>query len=67
MASFRETVGTTPSAYLTGWRLMLARRALANGDKVKAVAQRVGFGSESAFSRAYLRAFGHAPITARQG
>lgn len=67
MASFRETVGTTPSAYLTGWRLMLARRALANGDKVKAVAQRVGFGSASAFSRAYLRAFGHAPIAARQG
>ncbi|WP_429409425.1 AraC family transcriptional regulator [Paraburkholderia sp. WSM4174] len=30
MASFRQTVGTTPSAYLTAWRLMLARRALAN-------------------------------------
>ncbi|PMS16211.1 AraC family transcriptional regulator [Trinickia dabaoshanensis] len=67
MASFRQTVGTTPSAYLTAWRLMLARRALANGAKIKAVAQRVGFGSASAFSRAYVRAFGHPPIVARHG
>lgn len=66
MASFRQTVGTTPSAYLTAWRLMLARRALANGEKIKAIAHRVGFGSASAFSRAYLRAFGCSPIAARQ-
>ena len=66
MASFRLTVGTTPAAYLTTWRLMLARRALANGGKIKAVAQRVGFGSASAFSRAYMRAFGHPPIAARE-
>ncbi|MFP3566729.1 AraC family transcriptional regulator [Paraburkholderia sp. SIMBA_030] len=66
MASFRQTVGTTPSTYLTAWRLMLARRALANGGKIKAIAQRVGFGSASAFSRAYLRAFGYPPIVTRQ-
>jgi AraC-like DNA-binding protein len=67
MASFRLTVGTTPAAYLTAWRLMLGRRALGNGEKIKAVAQRVGFGSASAFSRAYMRTFGHPPIVARQG
>lgn len=66
MASFRQTVGTTPSAYLTAWRLMLARRALADGGRIKAVAQRVGFGSASAFSRAYLRAFGYPPVVTRQ-
>lgn len=65
MASFRQTIGITPSAYLTRWRLLLARRALANGEKIKAVAQHVGFGSASAFSRAYLRAFGHPPIVTR--
>ncbi|MGN6652252.1 helix-turn-helix domain-containing protein, partial [Trinickia sp.] len=56
MASFRQTIGTTPAAYLTTWRLLLGHRALASGGKIKAVAQRVGFGSASAFSRAYLRA-----------
>lgn len=66
MASFRQTVGTTPSAYLTAWRLMLARRALASGGKIKTVAQRVGFGSAAAFSRAYTRAFGCPPIATRQ-
>ncbi|SMF06645.1 transcriptional regulator, AraC family [Trinickia caryophylli] len=65
MALFRETVGTTPSAYLTAWRLVLAHRALTDGERVKAVAKRVGFGSASAFSRAYSRRFGHAPALAR--
>jgi AraC-like DNA-binding protein len=66
MTSFRQTVGTTPGAYLTAWRLMLARRALADGGRVKVVALRVGFGSASAFSRAYLRAFGCPPIMTRR-
>lgn len=65
MALFRETVGTTPSAYLTAWRLVLAHRALADGERIKAVAERVGFGSASAFSRAYSRRFGHPPALAR--
>lgn len=65
MASFRQTVGTTPSAYLTAWRLMLGRRALAGGGKIKTVAQRVGFGSAAAFSRAYTRAYGCPPIATR--
>ncbi|MGN6084548.1 AraC family transcriptional regulator [Trinickia sp.] len=66
MASFRQIVGTTPAAYLTTWRLVLGHRALVGGAKIKAVAQRVGFGSASAFSRAYLRAFGYSPIATRQ-
>ena len=66
MASFRQTIGTTPAAYLTTWRLVLGHRALVGGTKIKAVAQRVGFGSASAFSRAYVRAFGYSPIVTRQ-
>ncbi len=61
MALFRDTVGTTPGAYLTHWRLTLARRAIIQGGRVKATAAHVGFGSVAAFSRAYSRRFGHAP------
>ncbi|MGV4791936.1 AraC family transcriptional regulator [Rhizobium sp. F40D2] len=61
MALFRDVVGTTPRAYLTGWRLTLARRKLAKGAKVKAVARQVGFGSAAAFSRAFFRKFGEWP------
>jgi AraC-like DNA-binding protein len=61
MALFRDVVGTTPQAYLTGWRLILARRKLAKGAKVKTVARQVGFGSAAAFSRAFFRKFGDWP------
>lgn len=61
MALFRDVVGTTPRAYLTGWRLTLARRKLAKRAQVKAVARQVGFGSAAAFSRAFFRKFGEWP------
>ncbi|MGF6297986.1 transcriptional regulator GlxA family with amidase domain [Paraburkholderia sp. WC7.3d] len=66
MASFRQTVGTTPSAYLTGVASYARASRTGQRGKVKAVAQRVGLGSASAFSRAYLRAFGCPPIAMRQ-
>jgi AraC-like DNA-binding protein len=62
MAVFRATLGTTPGAYLTEWRLTLARRALSQGHRIKSVSRRVGFGSAAALSRAYSRKFGHSPI-----
>lgn len=65
MECFRDVVGVTPSNYLTEWRLALARRALVDGERVKSIAQRVGFGSAAAFSRAYTRRYGHAPAQAR--
>jgi AraC-like DNA-binding protein len=65
MELFRDIVGVTPSSYLAEWRLALARRALADGERVKAIAARVGFGSAAAFSRAYTRRFGHPPVQAR--
>ena len=61
IVSFREVVGITPAAYLTTWRLTVGRRLLQRGERVKRAATLVGFGSAAAFSRAYARAYGHAP------
>ncbi|MDU3756598.1 MAG: AraC family transcriptional regulator [Klebsiella pneumoniae] len=58
---FRKTVGQTPGAYLTSWRLSLGRAKLRSGHSVKSVAGMTGFGSASAFSRAFARKFGHPP------
>lgn len=67
MARFRDVVGTTPQAYLTDWRLTIARRKLSKGARVKAVARQVGFASAAAFSRAYFRKFGDWPSFRGQG
>lgn len=61
MRQFAETVGQSPLAYLTGWRLTLAHLLLTRGLGVKVVAARVGFGSASALSRAFSRRYGYAP------
>jgi AraC-like DNA-binding protein len=63
LTAFSRVVGTTPMAYLTRWRLQFGQRALHKGGAtVKAVARLTGFGSAEAFSRAYSREFGHAPV-----
>lgn len=67
MTLFAKIVGTTPIAYLNHWRLALGRRELERGGRIKAVARHVGYGSAAAFSRAYARAFGHAPVALRLG
>lgn len=64
MAAFRATVGAPPLAYLTRWRLTLARREIARGRTVKVAARRVGFGSPEALSRAHRRIFGMPPLQA---
>lgn len=61
MHLFPKVVGMTPAAYLSGWRLTVARRQLAGGIRIKSVARQVGFGSAAAFSRAYFRKFGSWP------
>jgi transcriptional regulator GlxA family with amidase domain len=67
MADFRRFLGFTPGAFLSGWRMTLARRDLGRGERVKAVAARSGYTSAAAFSRAYSRAFGEAPGASRPG
>jgi AraC-like DNA-binding protein len=48
--------------YLTNWRMQLAASQLLGGaDGVAAIAERVGYESEAAFSRAFKKAVGTAP------
>jgi AraC-like DNA-binding protein len=59
---FKETVGEPAMDYLTRWRMMLAADRLATGRvSIAAVAPAVGYESESAFSAAFKRTFGHSP------
>jgi len=58
-ARFTALVGEPPLKYLTRWRMQLATRLLRGGDfTVAEVAERVGYDSEAAFSRAFKRWMG---------
>ena len=60
--AFKKTVGVTPLRYLLQWRMEYAASSLANTDEsVAEVARACGYDSESAFSRAFRREFGHSP------
>lgn len=66
-AEFSRRVGKPPLAYLRSWRLTLACAALTRSDvNVSAVASRVGYSSQSAFTYAYRRQFGMSPALGRQ-
>jgi AraC-like DNA-binding protein len=59
---FRELLGMPPIRYLTGWRMHTARSLLSSAElSVGAVARRVGYDSEEAFSRAFKRVHGISP------
>jgi AraC-like DNA-binding protein len=59
---FKETVGTSPMEYLTGWRMRLAGDRLTNSnDPVSVIALSLGYESESAFSTAFKRTMGCSP------
>jgi AraC-like DNA-binding protein len=63
---FREVLGLAPIRYLTGWRMHIAKDLLRSSDLgVAAVAHRVGYDSEEAFSRAFKRETGLAPSSWR--
>ncbi|MCU7875534.1 MAG: AraC family transcriptional regulator [Candidatus Thiodiazotropha sp. (ex Lucinoma borealis)] len=58
---FRETVGITPMAYLSEWRLSAARSLLLKGKSVQTIADLVGYSSASALSRAFAARTGLSP------
>jgi len=59
---FSRFVGTPPMQYLTNWRMQIAaNHLLSTTDSVNAVARRVGYDSEAAFSRAFKKAVGAPP------
>lgn len=61
-ARFRAAAGVAPLTYLTEWRMRLAQRALREqGAPLAALAQSLGYTSESAFSNAFKRVTGSSP------
>lgn len=66
-ARFTELVGEPPAQYLTRWRMNSAADALRrSGDGVGALAERLGYGSEDAFRRAFKRVHGVSPANYRR-
>ena len=63
---FRETVGSTPMAYLSEWRLSIACSLLRRGKSVQIVADETGYSSASALSRAFAAQTGMSPSEWRQ-
>lgn len=65
-ARFTELVGEAPIAYLTRWRMNIARSRLAEElITVGALATELGYQSEAAFNRAFTRVTGHTPGSIR--
>jgi AraC-like DNA-binding protein len=65
---FAEFVGRPPMQYLASWRMQLAANQLRTGNEAIAIiAERVGYESEAAFSRAFKKSVGLAPSAWRRG
>ena len=65
---FRRTVGMAPMEYLLHWRMVLAKRLLADGTRAVAdIAREVGYGSVSTFSVAFSRHVGASPTSFARG
>lgn len=64
---FQDSVGETPHAYLTRWRLGIAAQLLGQPSlSIGEIAYKVGYQSESAFNRAYKQARGRTPSKERE-
>jgi AraC-like DNA-binding protein len=55
--TFKVLSGWTPMQYVTWWRMQLAWSYLESGLQVAVVAEKVGYQSEAAFSRAFRKQF----------
>lgn len=60
-AHFTAVVGESPADYLTGWRVLSAQHLMQRGMQMKQVCVEVGYGSSSAFTRAFARKVGASP------
>lgn len=60
---FKSVAGVAPLTYLCQWRMHLAERALREESvSISALASRLGYGSDSAFSTAFKRLVGLSPF-----
>jgi len=55
--TFKSLSGWTPGQYLAWWRMQLAWSLLKRGEKIAQVSAKVGYQSESSFSRAFKKIF----------
>ena len=63
---FKQVMGQQPGAYLRAWRLDQAAEALLHSSlSVEAIADRVGYASKEAFSRAFQAKFSMSPTAWR--
>ncbi len=66
-ARFKELVGESPMQYITRWRMNVALARLKKEDvSLGELANRLGYQSEAAFSRAFKRFIGVSPGAARR-
>lgn len=64
---FQGLMNCAPMSYLSDLRLHQARTLLAGtGEPIQTIAQRVGYQSPAAFSRAFSNRYGHSPKAVRQ-
>lgn len=67
VSRFSRLMSMTPFAYITQWRMQLARQMLVEGrDSVINIAEAVGYGSEAAFGRVFKKHFGIGPGSFRR-
>ena len=66
-ARFTELLGEPAIRYLTRWRMQMARMQLeSSSEAMISIAEKLGYQSEAAFSRAFKRVFGVAPGRVRK-
>ena len=65
--TFKSVSGWTAGQYLTWWRMQLAWSQLSRGGSVASTADLIGYKSESAFSRAFQKAFSVTAGQVRRG
>lgn len=64
---FAQTMAMTPFAYLTGWRMQVARHALRHTSRsIGEVGAEVGYASQAAFARVFKKEVGHTPAAYRR-
>ncbi|MBQ0720675.1 MAG: AraC family transcriptional regulator [Gammaproteobacteria bacterium] len=65
--TFKQLSGWTAMQYLTWWRMQIAWSYLEAGEHLATVAEKVGYRSESAFSRAFQKSHGTSAGAVRRG